>query len=201
MNNPPESQMLMQEVLSAQESAKNSLNQMNTFLKEARGYNKDMFFQLAILSGATLSLSVTFVGYLVNKDITIQYPCLLFTGWFLCVLAMTCGILRTRFYTSFGHWQVQGSYAGARKKMIEAELKMYAKFPAEFLTTQGIDPKVSADNLKENLSILQGSIEFNTSKENFFKFLWYGSEYAAMIGFVGGIVLIVLFAAFNISLA
>ncbi len=64
MSNIYGKRFINQELQEKVRNVDSAMSSFNVFSKESRGIIKEVFFQIALIAGGAISLSVTFVGYL-----------------------------------------------------------------------------------------------------------------------------------------
>ena len=200
MDEYTERAILNQNLQSAGNDVTKATESVNQTFKEMREIKKEGFFQIAIICGGILSLSVTFVGFLYSKNITtFNNSCLLFTGWFLIGSSLIGSILRNFLYSDFGHWQVQKDFIEKRKGVKKAELDLAKKFPDSYanITTKK-ELTEYTNNLEKALQTFDKGIEYNKKKESLYLKLWRIAEFSALWGFALGTIAILVFSASNI---
>lgn len=196
-----DNQMILNEELkTAIKDSNNVTDSFNNLLKELRGYSKEFFFQISIVSAGILSLSVTFIGYVSSKPgVTILYPEILFFGWICETLALIGGLYRNFFYSSFAHYQGQRDLIKTYLKTEKATLKLAQTYPNSFANiSSNLDLSEYINSRKKQIEIYERNYQYNKTKENLFETLWLISEKTTVICFGLGIVLIVLFSAINL---
>jgi hypothetical protein len=137
---------------------------LNDIFKEQRaGYSK-FFFQIALFSAGTISLSITFLNFLIANKIEFKtHQALLIIAWSCLSISLITSLLRNYIYNHFGHYQVISEYNEEVYK-----------------STGKNRHKQDLDNTRQ--------------KEEFFKKLWEMTEYTSLILFPLGILLIMIFA-------
>ncbi|EKD99511.1 MAG: hypothetical protein ACD_22C00238G0002 [uncultured bacterium] len=173
---------------------------VNQTFREMREIKKEGFFQIAIICGGILSLSVTFVGFMYSKNInTFNHSWLLFIGWFLIGSSLIGSILRNFLYSDFGHWQVQKGFIEKRRNVKKAELDLAKKFPDSYTNiTNKKELTEYINNLEKALQTFDKGIEYNKKKEGLYLKLWRLAEFCALWGFALGTITILIFSATNI---
>lgn len=195
-----EFESVFQEVKSTGEKLTNTTGHVNQVYKEFREHAKDFYFRLAILAGSTLSLSVTYIGFLASKsDFFIRFVELLYLGWFFLVVSVLSAIYRNHFYTNFGHWQVLTDSNKARLASEQAVLNAVTKYPQAFINLQSKkDLEDYIATLTNNVSVIKRSIPTTSKKEKRAEKFWIWTQTTTHISFVLGLILIVLFAGLNL---
>lgn len=192
--------LTFQEVKSTGEKLTRTTKGTNQVYKEFRGHALDFYFKLSLLAGGTLSLSVTYIGFLASKTgFSIYFAEFLYLGWFCLVLSVLSSMYRNHFYFNFGHWQVLTESNKARLASEEAVLNALMKYPDYFanLTTDE-EKKDALDSSSNNIEVIKRSIPTTSEKEKRTEMFWIVTENTAHISFVLGLILIVFFAGLNL---
>jgi|SRR3989344_3197565 len=191
---------LEQELKNAQQHKQNVYNAQVEASKEGRESSKDFYYRLVLLSGGVISLSVTFIGYLVSlKDYFILYPEVLLLGWFLLLVCIFASMYRNHVYNNFVHWQLGKAYAESGVGSEEKALEYLQAYPEQFINIQtenGLNDAVRAG--RQRMSVYKEAATKNKKRENRALKLWVFLQNVAHISFILGLTSIVIFAALNI---
>lgn len=193
-------QILNQNVSNKVKKLTDATNNVNHYLEESRSIFKEAFFQIAIVAAGTLSLSVSYVGYIISLNGgKIYFKELLYSGWFFLVLAVIGGLYRNYVYAMYGHWQMQIYRIEASMELDKATLELAIKLPSQIANiAPGQEMNEYIKQLKKNIKLYQAGIVFNSNKEKVDKFFWLLSEKMALGGFSIGLILVVVFASINL---
>jgi hypothetical protein len=164
--------------------------------QEDRREFQKFYNNLALFSGGTIALSITFLGYLKTLGKPLRYQKLLTASWlalFLCLLCSLVYILVNLYYAF--HFR-EAEYAKANKKKFEAELKEFPELDlANLQTSQEVaefeNPR------KEALKTYGDRAERHEKKGNRYFRLWQWAGRVALLGFATGIGLLLWFAILN----
>ena len=187
--------------VNATEKTSRNSKLINDAFKEFREKSQDFYFRLGITSGAILSLSVTFLGYLINSKLEFKFIEILLLGWLLLFITLLASFYRNLFYGNFGHFQIQKERIQDKIEETRAYIEFVIKYPDSFPELNSQEKIKNELRLaKENLKKYNKGIEFNKTREKIFGKLWIISQNSANIGFVLGVFLILLFVSFNIPI-
>jgi hypothetical protein len=201
---PEESQRLNSVVVSAsQAAAKAGVSFNDTQIK----VNEDIvqaLQQLSYVAAGTISLSITFLGYLLSQGETtravlashflmgIPLIWLLFVSWILLSVAVILGLL----YRFFNSWYLYGTagsdWAETNKKAKEKMLEFIdAGLPIFFEETNDREQgRTGVDESKRNYAMLHGVFKSNT---RIYTHLTYLSRRVAIAVFISGMLLLLVF--------
>jgi hypothetical protein len=155
---------------------------------------------LALLSGGTIALSITYLGFL--KTITNQplYSSLLIASWTLLFVCLVCATYYTFFYTSYAHYARSREYAQRLKEQHET-------IADEVPNVQVVDIRSKAE-LDEYIKELRDAaakrgedVSWHKRKERMHEFLFRACGLTARLTLVLGIALLLSFAIANINLS
>src|ERR1017187_3014223 len=102
--------------------------------EDRRAFEK-FYYNLALFSGGTIALSITYLGYLKTLGKTLSHQRLLMTGWsalFVCLLFSLTYVLVTLYY---GHHFREREWAEAKKRKLEVEAQDIPKMGVVNLRT------------------------------------------------------------------
>jgi len=194
---PAELNMELEEV---NRGVKNTHATMIELNREGFKTSRDFYNHLSLMSSGVISLSITFVGYLVGLEgFIIKYPELLIVGWLALLLCLLSSIYRNHFHSNMLHWQINKKFG--EKKIIEQEwiLKALRLAPSMFANLRNQSQVTNyRDMTTQQLAQYQKDIKFLSRKEKISNFLWVGTQQVAHITFGVGITLIVIFATLNL---
>lgn len=163
--------------------------------EDRRAYEK-FYNNLALFSGGTIALSITYLGYLKTLNRPLIHHWLLRSGWvslFLCLLFSMTYVLVNLYYS---HHFRQRELADARRKKFETEATEMPKLGLANLS----EPAVVAEFVRkrtEAAKICAETVAEHQTKENRYLFIWTWAGRPARLGFVLGIGVLVVFAVLN----
>lgn len=195
-----EQQEVNNDIKAKGDKVSSSTDSFNNFAKESRAINKEFFFQVSVVAAGIVSLSVTFVGYLVNNpNYDVHHIFLLYIGWFFLTTATLSGLYRNFVYTTFGHYQINKNRVRALLELDEVLLTLATKYPdqiANIKTNEELEKY--RETLRSNIDNYETGLVYNEKKEKLWEIMWKTCENTAIIGLGLGLVSIVIFAALNI---
>lgn len=158
---------------------------------------QDFYYRLSLLCGGTIGLSITFVGYLASNPNRVSFIGILFASWFCLLVSMIGSLYRNHFHGSFLHFQMQKRFLESKVEQEEIALEGLEKAPETvFNSYDGIENLINA--AKQRLGVYKKSAKYNASKEKFYDLLWVNSMRLAHVGFILGMILIMLFTGLNL---
>lgn len=167
-----------------------------------RGKAADFYYKLALLSGGVLSLSITFIGFLVSlPNPKLNFAEFLFLGWIALLVTLFSSIYRNHFNLDMGHYQTLIVLNNARLEELKASLVVLENYPKSFknLKTQDdIDNQIKIT--KHNISTIEKAIKEVKKKENKNSLFWQITQKSAHICFFLGMVSITIFASLNLPI-
>ena len=185
-----------QKIMDSSEAINNVYKAQVEFSRVGMNDSKEFFYRVAILSGASISLSITFVSYIYSRG-NISFIWVLYASWILLLVAIFSGLYRNYFHSNFIHYQLQRTMLEKRiyqEKIIQESLRDTPELVHNVY--DGIDNLIQVS--KERLEAYSKSAMRQSGKESFYMTLWEVAMTCAHLGFVLGIIALVLFAMLNI---
>jgi hypothetical protein len=164
--------------------------------EDRRAFEK-FYYNLALFSGGTIALSITYLGYLKTLGKTLSHQWLLMTGWsalFFCLLFSLAYVLVTLYY---GHHFREREWAEAKKRKLEVEARDIPQVGVENLRTPQEVAEFQAPRIEQAEKLGEIAAKHEKLQKRFFK-LWQWSGRFAQLGFAVGIGMILWFAVLNI---
>ena len=163
--------------------------------EDRRAFEK-FYNNLALFSGGTIALSITYLGYLKTLGKPLSHQRLLTTGWaalFVCLLFSLIYVLVNLYY---GHHFREREWAEAKKRKLEVEAEDIPKMGVANLQTP---QEVTAfqTSRREAAKELAGIAAKHEKLEKRYFQLWRWSRRIAQLGFAAGIGMILWFAVLN----
>lgn len=163
--------------------------------EDRRGFEK-FYNNLALFSGGTIALSITFLGYIKTLGKPLHHQKLLTASWlalFLCLLFSLVYVLVTLYYS---HHFREREWAEARKKKFETEMEEVPNMGVENVRTpQEVEefrrPRIEAVQTCSDVA------ERHKTLQNRYEFVWRWSGRLAQLGFASGIGMLLWFAIAN----
>jgi hypothetical protein len=170
-------------------------NRFRESSEDRRAYEK-FYNNLALFSGGTIALSVTFLGYLKALPKPIVHQRFLTGSWISLILCLIFSFAYVLCNLYYSHYFREREYAEALKKKFETEANEITHANAANIQTEAElaafrNPRIEAARIKREHA------EENKRKEQFYQYLWVWSGRLARFGFVIGLGLLVAFAILN----
>lgn len=153
------------------------------------------YTNLAMFSGGTIALSVTYLGYLK----TVSQPvgkALLIGSWGAFVVCVVLSLSWPFINTYYLHYARQEEYAEANKERYEAELKEFRYLNVANLRTKSEIEKFEKPR-REAVTTSQENAQRNGEKKKTYFILWKWDGRIALFSFLLGLVLLLVFAIRN----
>lgn len=170
--------------------------QMRQNAEENRRITERLYQNLALVSGGTLALSVTFLGYLINGHRQVCVRWVLELSWvalMLCVISSLGYIFSHGRYTFFA---LEAEHREAQKKMLEVETTEFENLRYGTLRTRTEREQYRMRLDKVLRSSLPGLKETAKLSRRYLRLSkWY--EHVANTSFVLGLLLLLGFAIVN----
>jgi hypothetical protein len=170
-----------------------------TLFKEAqedrRAFEK-FYNNLALFSGGTIALSITYLGYLKTLGKPLIHQSLLRAGW----VALFCSLLFSLAYVLvnlyYGHHYRERELADARQRKLETEADEFPKMDLVNLR-EPIAVAAFVRKRKEAAQTCASSVERHQNLQNRYMTAWTWSGRLALVGFASGIGMLLVFAVLN----
>jgi hypothetical protein len=163
--------------------------------ENSRAYER-FYNNLALFSGGTIALSVTYLGFLKTHP-PISHPNWLIESWTSLIVCLTCSLFWTVFHTHYGHYFRDREYWETVKKKYETDANeiqylnaVNLQNPAEleaFRAQRQKGAAFSADKAKSS-----------KRREKLYFHVWVWLGRLARLAFLVGMTLLLLFAISNI---
>jgi hypothetical protein len=180
------------EAVKAIEEARNKGGEIN------RAANERFYNSLALFSGGTVALSITYLGYLKTLLKPVQHPRWLMASWVALMTCTACSLFWTFVYGYYAHFFFERQRAEALKAKheIEAEeIGTLSRNVANLQTPAQLDafrnPRLKAAKACEK------NAKATAWREKVSMHLWRWLGRIAQFGFLVGLVLLLAFAIKN----
>jgi hypothetical protein len=163
--------------------------------EDRRAFEK-FYNNLALFSGGTIALSVTYLGYLKTLGKPLVFLPLLRTGWvalFCCLLLSLCYVIVNLYYS---HHFRQRELADAEKRKFETEAEELPKMGLENLR----EPATIEAFVRKHMEAAQAcasNVEHHQKLQDRYMNVWIWSGRSALAGFASGIGMLLAFAVLN----
>jgi hypothetical protein len=161
------------------------------------------FERIALLSAASIALSLTFLGYIRSETKTsIPYLWLLYTAWGLLLLSLLAALLRNLRHLDYLYYHAASSWLQRRADLLSyealiAEDKTQMVFSAEYSMMGDGERQKLAGELQTKQAAASREADRSQRKKRVAEVMWRGCEYAAELSFFVGLLLLVVFAMVN----
>jgi hypothetical protein len=161
-----------------------------------RAYER-FYNSLALFSGGTIALSITYLGYLkslVNHAVVHQQW--LVGSWISLFVCLVCSVFYGFFLTHYGHFFRSREYCEAVKKRYETEMEEIHHLNVSNLQTQSQIEGFMAPR-REAARTSEKNAKWNERRENFYQYTWIWCGRLARVAFLVGLGLLLAFAIKN----
>jgi hypothetical protein len=152
---------------------------------------------LALFSGGTVALSVTFLGYLKSLHQPIAHKQFLFGSWIALLGCLALSLLFTLFIRFYNSYFLNREYMEAMIKKHETE----AEEIQHISNIAGIETQVALDEYigkrRKAISIRRKGAEWNKKRERIYFYAWRWSGLLSRVAFLLGLGLLLVFATTN----
>jgi hypothetical protein len=173
--------------------------------EESRGRDERFYNSLALLSSATVALSVTFLGYLKNLPTpNIRHPHWLIACWICFLTCVVSSLFWMMVYSRYIHYFHEWQTADSLKQQYEVEAEEYPTVARNTISLetgrmtsqQEMDGIVA--NRREAAAICENRAKGAKRLEKRYMLSWRWLGRIAQAGFFSGFVFLIAFAAKNI---
>ena len=151
---------------------------------------------LALFSGGTIALSVTYLGYLKTTEHAVFYKRVLMASWATLLVCLSMFFVLVFFCTHYGHYFRHREYAEATRRRYQTELDEFGNLDVVNLKTREEIEAFKAPRL-EAVKVQTASAAFYKAREKRYQLTWVWMGRIARIAFLSGIVLLLAFAIAN----
>jgi len=165
---------------------------------DANRHSYEKFYnQLALLSGGSIALSVTYLGYLKTVTNHPRQLKLLVASWAVMFLCLVCATFYSFFNTSYIHYARNKEYA---QRLQEEHEAMADEVPN--VRVIGVDTKEELDTyikeLRDTAAAREKDVTWNQRREKRHEFMFRACAITARVSLVVGIALLLSFATLNV---
>lgn len=193
---PIAAQLAQQNVLDAQSRTKTALQNFEDESIRSREFNERFCNNLALFSGGTIALSVTYLGYLKSTPTkVILYPGILIAAWIVLMICLVTSLflnLLNSYYTHFARHRIY------LDKLVEQKETYVQEMDGLYLVN--VTPKEMQEHKTQyaNDAIkLRKSRSWAKRREILFSAVGTGFQWASRLSFPVGLGLLILFAVKN----
>jgi hypothetical protein len=172
-------------------------NKQSEDSEENRRSYERFYNNLALFSGGTVALSVTYLGYLKTLSKPILHERWLLGSWGTLFICLACSLFWSFFMTHYGHYYRNREYCEAAKERYETEVRevvhldlVNVQTPEELAAYR--NPRIEAAATSEK------NARWNEIREKRYERLWIWTGRLARAGFLVGLGFLLSFAVANI---
>lgn len=198
MGDSQKHRILDEKITAANKYTHNVRKSQIEFIRQGMKGAEEFYYKLAVISAGTITFSVSFVSYVSTTSSVLSQTWLLFTSWILLLLSLLGSLYRNHFHSNFLHYQLQKEWLNSKIDAEELAKEMLEKYPETIYNAfEGVENliKVSDDRKAQYMK----AKEHNEGKEKIYDFLWTNCLKVAHVGFVLGMLYMVLFAIVNLK--
>jgi hypothetical protein len=160
-----------------------------------RAYER--FYQnLALFSGGTVALSVTYLGYLKTLSAPVVHKGWLIGSWSSFFVCLICSLFWLLFITHYSHYYRLREYCEAVAKQHETEIAELGHINAVNLQTAAERERFVTPR-QDAIAKSKKNAEWNKRREQFYSRLWIWTGRLARCSFLVGFALLLAFAIKN----
>lgn len=163
---------------------------------ENRAAYEKFYNNLAVFSGGTVALSITYLGYLKSTGEQVLHQNLLIASWAAFLVCLLPALFSGYFYACYMHYAGTRNLALNRKKQCEVELEALPQLNMPELTSP-VDRQGYADKLRVAIQEYGKSEKWAQRRESLYYILWKGGGTVARLSFWVGFLLLYFFAVKN----
>ena len=200
----PEQHFALQRTRRADEFLTAALDAQRKDEEATRASNERFYNGLALHSGGTIALSVTFMGYLNTLSRPPSHPRWLVTAWACLLVCASCSLFWTFVYGRYSYFFHEWQTANADKEKHQTDAKEYATVVHGVRSTQTHAPisqkevdEFRSDRL-ETAEIYKERAAKAKRRENWYLRLWKWLGRIARICFLVGLGFLLAFAINNL---
>lgn len=175
--------------------------QANEMIAATRAITEKFYYQVALLSGGTAVLSVTFLGHLESLNEPIRLLPLLLTDWAFLLLGLLGALYRNHHWMRQTHFQAITEHLKSDRESAE-EIRRVATedLSASMNLSTPDEPKEFQERQTNKIQKLRENEPWHTTRMKRATNLLQACEWAAHVGLIVGIVLLLIFAGANVWL-
>ena len=162
---------------------------------QQRAYER-FYNNLALFSGGTVALSVTYLGYLKTLSSPVVHKNWLVGSWTSFFVCLICSLFWLLFHTHYSHYFRDRDYCETVKSRYETEIKEIdhlniANLQSDSERQQFILPR------RKMIEKSVKNAAWNKRRERFYQFFWIWAGRLSRVSFLIGFGLLLLFAIKN----
>ena len=190
--------ILNQKLEDANKYSQNVRDSQIKYITQGMKGAEEFYYKLAIISASTITFSITFITYISTTNKVLSQPQLLYWSWIFLLLSLFGSIYRNHFHSNFLHYQLQKEWLISKIEVEVLVKEMLEKYPEmSYNAFEGIDKLIKASDSRKDQ--YDKGKEYNETKELIYDLLWTYCLKIAHVGFVMGMLFMVLFAISNLK--
>ncbi|HEX2712146.1 MAG TPA: hypothetical protein VHM88_07990, partial [Candidatus Acidoferrales bacterium] len=163
-------------------------------LAEANRESFEKFYgQLVLVSGGTVALSVTYLGYLKSTRSAVVLPPLLWLSWITLLVCLLLSVFANFFYSLYLTYSRQSEYAKRLAEQFETEADELP-YVAHLPPLSDEELKRTCDDRRETARRRRSDSEWNKKRANVCWFVWRWGGLSARFALMLGMMFLVGFA-------
>ena len=171
----------------------------NEMLAAARIISEKFYYQVALLCGGTIVLSVTFLGYLESSGKEIRLLPLLLSSWAVLLAALLGALYRNHQWMRQIHFQAVNAYLVASRESAEQTLQVTSADPSAFVNIRTHEElKDFQEREKNKAEKLRKNEKWHSVRAERAERLTLLCEWVAHSGLIVGLTLLLIFAGGNV---
>lgn len=192
----PDFQNSRRKLAEAREKEYVAYEQMRQNSEESRRITERLYQNLTLISGGTLALSVTFLGYLINQPHRVVELWVLEVSWAALIVCLICSTGYIFSHGRYTFFALEAEHGERQKDMLEVEITEFDKlrYGALRSPTERSRYRIELNSALER-TVTGLSEPAGLAKRYFRLAKWY--EHGANMSFVLGLALLLLFAILN----
>src|SRR5437879_291206 len=166
-------------------------------LAEANRESFEKFYgQLVLVSGGTVALSVTYLGYLKSTKFAVVLPGALWISWISLLVCLLLSVFANFFYSHYLTYSRQSEYAKRLAEQLEAEADELP-YVAHLPPLSDEELKRTCDERRETARKRRSDSEWNEKKANVYWSVWKWGGLGARFALMLGMMFLITFAIAN----
>ncbi len=197
MQDPLDQLITHSDLQDAQKHSREIRDRLEAETVESRKANNTFYSSLALFSGGTVALSITYLGYLRNTTHPVIHSRLIVASWACLLAAVPLSLFYPFLHNAYTYYARMAEYLNARAQQRISESEVALKLPVVNLPPDERESEASrrrnaADSLKKQAVTCR-------RWEEFYYFMSQWGGLASMLLFVVGLVLLFWFATSNMQ--
>ncbi|MBI1952916.1 MAG: hypothetical protein HYS41_02200 [Candidatus Omnitrophica bacterium] len=173
----------------------------NEMLAATRLISEKFYYQAALLSGGTIVLSVTFLGYLETSGQPVLWLPLLMLSWMSLLAAFLGALYRNHHWMRQTHFHAMSAALEHKKATADQMLKVVSADPAAFVNLRTPEElKEFRDRQADKIGKIEKNEPWYSARAKRAELLTQVCEWATHLGLTVGLILLLVFAGINVWL-